>query len=314
VTLQRLRRNPAIGWMIVAAGGLILALMATQGSSGGEASGRPAVRLMASVPAPLNVAIFGLFALTALFTFWLLIPRGFRRPKKDEESFDLVHEVPKASPWSLVVMLALSAVPLVLMGYVLWRGWSPFVAGTPILVPTPGVSPRPVLPAQGAFVPYATEPWFSGAVTVLALAAGAGCLALIFWILFGDRMIGSWGGLLARPRTSEGLLEAIDDSLEALRREPDARRAIVRCYRLFEHALTRRGLPRDPWETPTEFMWKSLGRLPLPSDIVKTLIHLFHAARFSDHPLGPSERDLAVDSLVEVRAALEGKEADASTI
>ena len=63
-----------------------------------------------------------------------------------------------------------------------------------------------------------------------------------------------------------------------------------------------------------EFMWKALGRLPLPPDIVRTLIHLFHLARFSDHPLGPRERDRAVDALVEIRAALEEKEAHESAV
>jgi hypothetical protein len=150
-------------------------------------------------------------------------------------------------------------------------------------------------------------------VTVVALTVGAACLALAFWILFGDRVIGSWDGLSARSQASEELLEAIDDSLETLRQESDARRAIVRCYYRFEHALRRRGLPRSPWETPTEFMRRVLGCLPLPADIVTTLTNLFHLARFSDHPLGPRERDAAVEALGAIRLALEGAAADAST-
>ena len=159
-------------------------------------------------------------------------------------------------------------------------------------------------------MPETSSPWFSGVVAVLALTVGAGCLALILWILFGDRLIESWEGL--KPRTSEGLLEAIDDSLDALRREADARRAIIRCYRRFEHALIRRGVPRDPWETPTEFMRRALGRLPLPPPVVKNLIDLFHLARFSEHPLGPRERDHAVDALLEIRTALEEERANAA--
>ncbi len=313
-TIQRLREHTALGWVIVAAGGLILAFVATLSPQNESATGRPAVRLVVSVPAPLEVAVFGLFALAALVVLWLLIPRGLRRRKKDPESFEMVYEMPKVSPWFTVAMLALSAAPLVLMGYLLWRGWSPFEEGNLRVPPAPGISAPAMPPAQGVFAPYASEPWFSGAVTVLALVAGAGCLAVTLWILFGDRMIGSWEGLLARSRSPEPLLEAIDDSLEALRRESDARRAIIRCYRRFEHAVTRRGLPRKPWETPMEFMQKALGRLPLAPDVVKSLIDLFHLARFSDHPLGLRERDLAVDSLVEIRAALEGERANASAI
>ena len=95
----------------------------------------------------------------------------------------------------------MSAVPLALMAYLLWRGSSPSCGGDALASRPPlEVAPRPLPPAaQGAFAPYATEPWFSGAVTVLALAIGVGCLALTFWILFGGRMIGSWEGLRTRP-------------------------------------------------------------------------------------------------------------------
>jgi hypothetical protein len=311
MTVRRgIRTSPALGWVAVAAAGLILVLVVAQGPPSGPTSGRPAVRLMVSIPAPLEVVILGLFALVALFVLWLLMPRHLRRRKKDPDTIEMVYENPKVSPWVAVALLTLSAAPLVLMGYLLWRGWSPFGERVARLLSAPGLPAPAAPPVQGPFVPEASSPWFSGAVTILALAVGVGCLALALWILFGDRMIGSWEGL--KPRSSEGLLEAIDDSLEALRREADARRAIVRCYRRFEHAVTRRGLPRKPWETPMEFMQKALGRLPLAPDVVGTLIDLFHLARFSDHPLGTRERDLAVDSLVEIRAALEGERENAS--
>ncbi len=302
---------PALGWVAVAAGGLLLALVAAQGS-GGQASGRPAVRLVVSIPTPLEAAIFGLFGLAALFVLWLLMPRHLRHGKKDPDAIEMVYENPKISPWFTVGMLVLSAAPLALVGYLLWRGWPPFEKGVARVSLAAGFSAPGAPLHQGSVVPYASEPWFSGVVTVLALVVGAGCLAATLWILFGDRLIGTWKGLT--PRTSEPLLEAIDDSLETLRQESDARRAIIRCYRHFEHALTRRGLPRDPWETPTEFMRKALGRLPLPPEIVKGLIDLFHLARFSDHPLGPRERNVAVDSLVEIRTALEGETAHASAV
>ena len=42
-----------------------------------------------------------------------------------------------------------------------------------------------------------------------------------------------------------------------------------------------------------------------------TLTGLFELARFSDHALGPPERDRAVDALREIRGALVAREGDA---
>lgn len=305
-------RSPALGWAAVTVGSLILALVAAQSASSGPTGGRPAVRLMLSIPAPFDALIFGLFALAAFFVLWLLMPRHLRRRKKDDQGFEMVHESPKVSPWFTVGILALGAAPLVLLGYLLRRGWWPLEKGPLRASSVPGLSPPAALPAQGTFLPDASSPWFSGAVTVLAVAGGVGCLALALWLLFGDRLLGSWERL--KPRTAEGLLEAIEESLDALRREADARRAIIRCYRRFEHGLILRGLRRDPWETPIEFMRRALGSLPLPAEVVKNLIDLFHLARFSNHLLGPRERDLAVDSLVAIRAALEEERANAPAV
>lgn len=117
-------------------------------------------------------------------------------------------------------------------------------------------------------------------------------------------MIGLWAGPRSQPRLPERLIDAVEESLDALRREPDARRAIIRCYRRFEQALAGFGRPRKPWETPSEFMKEALHQLRLPSEPVGTLTGLFEVSRFSHHPVGQAERDLAVGSLVEIQAAL----------
>jgi len=71
------------------------------------------------------------------------------------------------------------------------------------------------------------------------------------------------------------------------------------------------GLERRPWLTPTEFMREVLARLSLPRAAVPTLTGLFELARFSHHPLGPSERARAVDALHEIRSATAVSEGDA---
>ena len=85
-------------------------------------------------------------------------------------------------------------------------------------------------------------------------------------------------------------MDAIEESLDNLRLEPDPRRAIIRCYRRFEHVVAHWGLPRAPWQTPTEFMRKALGRLPVPA-AGRTAPHGgVEISRFSHHPVGPADR------------------------
>ena len=145
---------------------------------------------------------------------------------------------------------------------------------------------------------------------VLAIFAGLGALGLAVWVSLGAR--------LARPddddegAAASPLEAAVDDSVEDLRAEPDPRRAIVRCYARFERAAAESGVERKPWSTPMEFMREALRRLPLPRTAVPTLTGLFELARFSHHPLGPSERDRALAALDEIRTAMRATESDAA--
>jgi hypothetical protein len=106
----------------------------------------------------------------------------------------------------------------------------------------------------------------------------------------------------------------VEESLDDLHLEGDARRAIVRCYARFERAAAAAGLPRRPWLTPGEFMREALARLPLPRAAVPTLTGLFELARFSDRPLGARERDRAVDALTEIRRAMDASARDARSV
>jgi Domain of unknown function (DUF4129) len=150
----------------------------------------------------------------------------------------------------------------------------------------------------------AGSPVFAGAVVALVLMAGLGALGVVLWMYLGGRMAEWWVGPSAQARAGEGLAEAVEESLESLRREPDPRRAIILCYRRLEQALAGSGLARAPWKTPTEFLRETLRRVALPSDAVTILTRLFEVSRFSHHPVGPAERDTAVGSLVEIKAAL----------
>ncbi len=283
----------------------MLALVATFGPREGPEAGPPAARLVVALPDPLKVAIFGLFAVAALLLLALLFPRHLRRRKKDDEAFELVYEPPKVSPWVLVVLAILILLPLALAGYFFWLEWQTLEPGVVVHAPPSGSSLRSLPSAHDAAKPFVSMPLFSWTVALLALVALLGCVGLMLWIFFGDRLDEWWEGPVAQPRAAERLIDAIEESLDALRREPNARRAIVMCYRYFERAVAGAGLSRAPWETPTEFMRKALSRLQLPQEAVRALTELFQVSRFSHHQVGPSERELAVGSLGAIKAALE---------
>ena len=171
------------------------------------------------------------------------------------------------------------------------------------------------LPAAGGSVPpgpaaESAPPFVTWSFGILALGAGLAALGLALWVALGAR--------LARRRADgEGetmpspLGTAVDDSAEDLRSDPDARRAIVRCYARFERAAAGSGVERKPWSTPMEFMREALRRLPVPRTAVPTLTGLFELARFSHHPLGPTERDQALEALDEIRSAMRVTDGDA---
>jgi len=63
-----------------------------------------------------------------------------------------------------------------------------------------------------------------------------------------------------RAKRPSRLSEAVQDGLDDLANEPDARTAIIRCYRRFERVAARASVPRAPWQTPEEFMRETLRR------------------------------------------------------
>ncbi len=194
-----------MGWMAVAASGLMLALVATFGPSEGPAPGSPSARLVIALPDPLKVAIFGLFAVAALLLLALLFPRRLRRQKKDDEAFEIVYEPPKVSQWALVVLAILILLPLSLAGYFLWLEWQTLEPGVVVHAAPSGSSLRSLSSAHDAAKLLVSMPLFSWAVALLALVAVLGCVGLILWIFFGDRLDEWWEGPVVQPRAAERL-------------------------------------------------------------------------------------------------------------
>lgn len=131
-------------------------------------------------------------------------------------------------------------------------------------------------------------------VTILAVVA----LALAFrWRL---RDAADRDQTLDRRARTE---QAVEVGLDALRRDPDPRRAIIAAYAAMERSLSHAGLGRKPWEAPIEYLRRVLaGALGAPAD-VQTMTHLFEVAKFSQHAVDESMRTSAIGALERIRAA-----------
>jgi hypothetical protein len=109
-----------------------------------------------------------------------------------------------------------------------------------------------------------------------------------------------------RPTLPEELSQALDDSLDDLRAEPDARLAVVRAYARMEATLERFGVPRREAEAPFEYVGRMLLELDVRPEPVHELAGLFERARFSRHEIGPELKDDAIGALESIRDDLRG--------
>ncbi|MFL5980606.1 MAG: DUF4129 domain-containing protein [Gaiellaceae bacterium] len=144
------------------------------------------------------------------------------------------------------------------------------------------------------------------------LAAGIGGLILL---------AGVWMYVRTRrelaPRDIDATLEsdlaaAIETTIDDLRSERDARKAVIAAYALMERTLTTHGLPRDRAETPLEYLGRILRALHVRESAVRTLTSLFEYAKFSRHEIDAAMKEDAVVALVAVRDDVRREDAEAA--
>jgi hypothetical protein len=97
------------------------------------------------------------------------------------------------------------------------------------------------------------------------------------------------------------LAGVLDDTLDDLRAEPDPRRAIIAAYARMERALAAHGLPRRTSEAPLEYLARVLTDLQASEQAIRGLTDLFALAKFSDHPIGPTMKERAIQALESLR-------------
>jgi Domain of unknown function (DUF4129) len=100
---------------------------------------------------------------------------------------------------------------------------------------------------------------------------------------------------------------ALDDSLDALRAEPDPRRAVIAAYARLERVLAAHALGRLESETPNEYLARILGDLDVEQRSVGRLTDLFTEAKFSSHSVDAAMKDEAIEALSTVRDELRAR-------
>lgn len=109
------------------------------------------------------------------------------------------------------------------------------------------------------------------------------------------------------PATIEAALAgSIDEALDDLEAEPDARKAVVAAYARMEAVLARRGMHRRASETPVEYMRRILLGLNVGHAPIERLTALFELAKFSRRDIDGSMKHDAIGALREIRDDLLG--------
>ena len=209
-----------------------------------------------------------------------------------------VHGTPrKFSPLTYLIALA---PPLLAAAFIYLH---PPGSARPLLaIPTLVLTRNPLLPSATAVGSggQADLTWLS---FLLAALLGAGFLTWFFWPARRRRPT-SPRDIRPTPVTEEAVVEAIDDSIDAIRAIADPRQAIIAAYASMEASLGRAGLPRRRSETPIEYVVRVLRSvLEIPADASR-LTYLFEFAKFSPHEVDESMRSDALQALQHIRGRL----------
>ncbi len=159
--------------------------------------------------------------------------------------------------------------------------------------PTPGSTS----PAVTAYEPEWT--WIPAVVVGALIVIG-----VVAWIVAGRR-----SRLTFDPdeQVARELANALDDSLDALRAEPDPRRAVIAAYARLERVLAAHRLGRQESETPNEYLARILGNLEVERRSVRRLTDLFTEAKFSTHVVDAAMKEEAIEALTTVRDELRAR-------
>jgi uncharacterized protein DUF4129 len=137
----------------------------------------------------------------------------------------------------------------------------------------------------------------------LALAVGGFVLLGGAWIFVRRNRPGT--ELTEPGGVEEELAQAIGSTIDDLRGERDARRAVIAAYANLERILASHGLARGRSEVPYEYLARVLPLLQVRQSAVRSLTELFEYAKFSEHQIDDAMKERAIESLIAVREDLQ---------
>lgn len=117
---------------------------------------------------------------------------------------------------------------------------------------------------------------------------------------------------LGERTLEEDLADAVGATIEDLRNERDARRAVIAAYAQMEGVLAAHGLKRRAADAPLEYLTRILRELEVRESAVSTLTELFEYAKFSQHEIDGEMKERAIQALIAVRDDLQVEEAVAA--
>lgn len=137
-------------------------------------------------------------------------------------------------------------------------------------------------------------------VVIVVLAGGALALLATLRVTFvrRRRLVPGRARGVTPPGEDDGADEAdslqtvLDERISALA-EGSPRNAIVEAWIQIEDFAVSHGVPRDPADTPAEFVARALAAYDLDTVALQDLANLYREARFSTHALDESHRDRA---------------------
>jgi hypothetical protein len=120
------------------------------------------------------------------------------------------------------------------------------------------------------------------------------------------------GDLIDEEAALAAALDAVlADTLEDLYAEREPRAAVIGAYARMEQTFAAYRVPREPSETPLEYLARVLDSLQVSSWSVRRLTLLFERAKFSTHEVDATMKDDAIAALSGLRSELESRDHEA---
>ncbi len=263
---------------------VVLVAVASRGSTsfGDSATRKPSDALTDILFALYLVALIGG---AAMFVYLLVLQRKVKA------------QTGKAPPRSLRQMLGTMLV-LVAVGLLMARRLSTWQRPAPV-EPEEAIGRADTLPIHTTTLP--TSGAYESDVSWLPvlITLGLVLLAVVAYWYAGHARKRARGEL--HTGLAAAVVQAVDESLDDLRAEPDPRRAVIAAYARLERVLAAHGLPRKPAEAPMEYLGRMLAELSVSDRAARALTDLFERAKFSQHAVGAEMKDEAIDALQTVR-------------